>query len=197
MSREKILDAAAKIFGENGYHATSMNDIAKAVDLKKGSLYHHVSSKQEILLALLEQALDLLITRVGEVAAQDLTPEVKLKQAISVYLNILTENKSLSAVLLLEHRSLKPELHAAHLPQRDKFENIWREIIQEGIDAQKFNHINPAQAARYLLGTLGWTITWYNPNGPLSPAEIAEQYANLFLHGLLICKNGQSQDVAN
>ncbi len=192
MSREKILDAAAKIFGENGYHATSMQDIAKAVDLKKGSLYHHVSSKQEILLALLEQALDLLITRLEEVAAKDLTPEAKLTQAMSVYLNILTENRSLSTVLLLEHRSLKPEFHAAHLPQRDKFENIWREIIQEGIDFGQFNSTNAAQATRFLLGTLNWTITWYNPAGPLTSAEITEQCANLFLHGFLICNNGQT-----
>lgn len=192
MSREKILDAAAKIFGENGYHATSMQDIAKAVDLKKGSLYHHVSSKQEILLALLEQALDLLIIRLEEVAAKDLAPDAKLTQAISVYLNILTENKSLSAVLLLEHRSLKPEFRATHIPQRDKFENIWRKIIQEGIDCGQFTSTNTAQATRFLLGTLNWTITWYNPAGPLTPAEISEQCANLFLHGFLICNNDQT-----
>ncbi len=185
MSREKILDAAAKIFGENGYHATSMQDIAEAVQLKKGSLYHHVSSKQEILFTLLEQALDLLIERIEEVSLQDLSPEIKLKQAMKVYLNILTENKELSSVLLLEQRSLNSQYQIAHIPHRDQFEKIWRGIISEGLTAGQFNSTDPAQATRYLLGTLNWTITWYNPDGPLTSAEIAGQYANLFLHGLL------------
>ncbi|MEA2008066.1 MAG: TetR/AcrR family transcriptional regulator [Chloroflexota bacterium] len=192
MSRKEILDAAAKIFGENGYHATSMQDIAKAVQLKKGSLYHHVSSKQEILFTLLEQALDLLIERIAEVAAQDLPPAEKLKLAVSAYLEILTENRPLSAVLLLEQRSLEPKFQAIHNPHRDQFENIWRGIIQEGIDAGQFNSTDPAQVTRTLLGSLNWTITWYNPAGPLTSAEIAEQSANILLNGLLICENGQN-----
>ena len=192
MNQEKILDAAAKIFGEKGYHATSMQDIAEAVQLQKGSLYHHVSSKQEILFTLLEQALDLLIERVEEVAVQDLPPEVKLTQAMQVYLNILTENRALSSVLLLEQRSLKSKYQTAHAPHRDQFEKIWRGIISEGLANGQFNSADPAQATRYLLGTLNWTITWYNPAGPLTSAEIAEQYANLFLHGLLKCTNGQN-----
>jgi len=191
MNRAKILDAAAKIFGEKGYHATSMQDIAEAVKLKKGSLYHHVSSKQEILFTLLEKALDFLIESIEEVAIQDISPEVKLKQAMSVYLNILTEDRALSSVLLLEQRSLNSKYAAAHTPHRDQFEKIWREIISEGLASGQFNSADPAQATRYLLGTLNWTITWYNPNGPLTSAEIAEQYAYLFLNGLLKCKKSK------
>ncbi|MBS1250290.1 MAG: HTH-type transcriptional repressor KstR2 [Chloroflexi bacterium] len=187
MSREDILDAAAKIIGENGYHATSMRDIAEAVQLQKGSLYHHVSSKQDILFELLEQALNLLITHLEKVADQNLAPEQKIRQAMRAYLEILTTNIELSSVLLLEHRSLKPEYQTAHITRRDDFESIWREIIQEGIDAGQFKTTDPAQVTRTLLGTLNWTITWFNPNGPLSPAEIADQSANVFLNGLLTC----------
>lgn len=187
MGRKDILDAAAKIIGENGYHATSMRDIAEAVQLQKGSLYHHVSSKQEILFEILEQALNLLITSVEEVANQDLPPETKLRQAMQAYLEILTTNPELTSVLLLEHRSLKPDLRASHIAKRDQFEAIWRGIIQEGVDAGHFNAADPTQVTRALLGTLNWTITWFDPTGPLSPAEIADQSANVFLNGLLVC----------
>ena len=70
MSRESILEAAAQIIREKGYHATSMSDIAHAVDLRKASLYHHVESKQEILVALLDQALDNLIDGIRPIVAQ-------------------------------------------------------------------------------------------------------------------------------
>ena len=101
MTREKILEAAAQIFSEKGYHAASMQDIARTVSLQKASLYHHVSSKQEILLELLDQALDILILRIGAVACLKIPPEEKLHKAMHVYLEILLEQRDLSAVLLV------------------------------------------------------------------------------------------------
>lgn len=185
MTRDEILDAAALIFREKGYHATSMRDIAQAVELKKGSLYHHVSSKQDILLALLDRALDLIIHDLEAVAGQELSPTDKLRQAMETYLVFLTEHLSLSSVLLLEHRSLEPELHDAHIPRRDHVESIWRDLIREGVEVGVFQDVDPAGAVRGLLGILNWTVTWYRPEGPLSPVEIADQYADLFLSGLL------------
>jgi len=185
MTRDEILDAAAQIFGQKGFHAASMQDIAEAVKLQKASLYHHVSSKQDILLAILDRALDLLIECIQEVIALPLPSDEKLRQAIRVYLETLIEHRDLAAVLLLEHRSLEPEYHARHIPRRDRFETLWRELIQEGKQQDVFNCPDPALATRLLLGSLNWTITWYRDDGPLSPSTLAEQVTDLFLSGLL------------
>ena len=106
MTREEILEAAAQVFRKKGFHGASMEDIAKAVNLQKPSLYHHVASKQEILLALLERALELVLERISAISTQDIPPDTKLKQMVRAYLQILAENTDLSAVLLFEHRSL-------------------------------------------------------------------------------------------
>jgi AcrR family transcriptional regulator len=98
MNRDEILEAAASIFSQKGYHAASMQDIAAAVSLQKASLYHHFSSKQEILLELLDQALDILIDRLLVVVEQPLPPEVKLRAAIDSYLEALTEHRQLAAL---------------------------------------------------------------------------------------------------
>ena len=185
MSKERILEAAAQIFSEKGFHAASMQDIARSVNLQKASLYHHVSSKQEILLELLDRALDILIEQIGSVVAQPGLPEEKLHQAMQVYLLTLTGQRGLSAVLLFEHRSLNDELKSRHLPRRDRFEALWRDLIQEGVESGAFTCDDPSQATRALLGTMNWTLTWYRTAGPLSAQEIADQYANLFLNGLL------------
>ncbi len=116
MTRDEILEAAAQIFRQKGYHAASMQDIADAVKLQKASLYHHVNSKQEILLALLDQALDMLIEGMERVLALDLPPEEKLRQAMLVYLQIMLEQRDLSSVLLLEYRSLEPAYRQRHIP---------------------------------------------------------------------------------
>ncbi len=189
MTRDEILEAAAQIFSQKGYHASSMQDIAEAVSLQKASLYHHVSSKQEILLALLDRALDLLIERLSAVVEQPLPPGQKVKAAIISYVEALTEHRQLAAILLLEHRSLEPALKERHIPRRDRFEGLWRGLIQEGIDQGIFGCNDPATAARALLGAMNWTITWYRPGGPQSAKEIASQYADLFLEGLF-SRNG-------
>lgn len=185
MSKQLILEAAALIFSQKGYHATSMQDIANAVDLKKASLYHHISSKQAILLALLNQALDLVIAQVDEALSIEAPYPEKLRRAMRTYLETLAANRELSAVLLFEYRSLEGQRFSQHTIRRDRFEHLWRDQIQLGVEAGIFQCQAPAQAARALLGMMNWTITWYHPDGPSSPQEIADQYAGMFINGLL------------
>ena len=185
MTRDEIIEAAVQIFSVKGYHATSMQDIAEAVHLQKASLYHHVSSKQEILVAVLDNAIDLLTDKIQAVLNLPLSPEEKLHKAIEEYLSLLLEKKEQAVVLLLEHRSLEPRFQEQHIPRRDRFEVLWRKIIEEGTETGIFICSNPAIATKALLGIMNWTITWYRPEGPLSPEDLANQYTNLFLFGLL------------
>ena len=185
MTRDEILDAAAQIFRIKGYHATSMSDIAGAVNLQKASLYHHVSSKQEILLELLDRALELLTEEINRVVQNDsLQPDEKLRQMMRAYLKALTDHADLSSVLLMEHRSLEPELHARHIPNRDGFEALWHDVIEEGMQSGVFSCTETSMTARTLLGAMNWTITWFNPKGELKIEDIADQIATLFLKGL-------------
>jgi len=184
MTRDDILEAAAQIFRQKGYHAASMQDIAAAVNLQKASLYHHVASKQEILLALLDRGLDILFERISAVVNQNLPPEEKLRLMMRQYLGTMTGQIDLASVLLLEHRSLEPKLHARHVPNRDRFEALWRDVIREGASTGAFDCTDAALTARALLGVMSWTITWYRPSGPLSVDEISDYLAALFLNGL-------------
>ena len=185
MTREDILEAAAQVFRQKGFHGASMSDIAAAVSLRKASLYHHVSSKQEILLELLERALELLLERISLITTQNISADEKLQRMIREYLQILVENIDLASVLLFEHRSLERRQRTRHIPNRDKFESLWKDVIIEGVDKKIFTCENPGVATRALLGIMNWTITWYRPDGELSIKQIADQYSNLLLKGLL------------
>ncbi|MGC8856723.1 MAG: TetR/AcrR family transcriptional regulator [Anaerolineae bacterium] len=192
MTREDILDAAAQVFRQKGFHGASMADIAEAVGLQKASLYHHVTSKQEILLALLDRALDMLFERIAPIAKQNLPPDQKLRQMIQAYLKSIAENADLSSVLLFEHRSLERKLHARHIPNRDRFETLWRGVVDEGVKSGAFCCSDTGLAVRGLMGILNWTITWYRSDGPLTIEQIADQYASLFFNGLLCHGNTSS-----
>jgi AcrR family transcriptional regulator len=186
VTREGILEAAARIFSEKGFHATSMQDIAEAVQLQKASLYHHFSSKQEILVEILDEALDLINNRLEIVRSQSLSADEKLRQAMVSYLQTITENQNLAAVLLLEIRSVDPELKARQASRREKFESLWKDLIIEGKQQGIFNNVDPSLTGRAILGVMNWTVTWYRPDGPRTANEIAVVYADLLLKGLLI-----------
>ena len=185
MTREDILEAAAQVFRQKGFHGASMNDIAEAVSLKKASLYHHVTSKQEVLLEILDRALQLLLERISSITNQNIPADKKLRLMIREYLQILVENIDLATVLLFEHRALERRQHARHIPNRDKFESLWKDVVVEGTRTKLFNCDDPALATRALLGIMNWTITWYRPDGPLTIEQIADQYSDLLLNGLL------------
>jgi len=185
MNRSEIIQTAAQIFREKGYHAASMQDIADAVGLQKASLYHHVAGKQEILAAILDAALDRLIGELQAVLDSDLPPEKKLRAAMEAYIERLTSDADLAAVLLLEHRSLQPPLREAHMERRDRFDRLWRKVVHEGVQSGAFRAVDETVIAFALLGVQNWLITWYRANGRLRPRILADQFADLFLKGLL------------
>jgi len=196
VTREDILEAAARIFRRKGYHAASMQDIARAVNLQKASLYHHVAGKQEILVALLDRALDLLIEQMQGVLAMDAAPEEKLRQAVLGYTRVLAENRDLAAVLLLEFRFLEPEVRERHVARRDAYEHLWRELLLEGQRAGDFHAEDPSLAAKALLGMINWLVIWYRPSGPLTPEEIGAYFARVALRSLVRsgCRAAEAAD---
>ncbi len=185
MTRDDVLDAAAQVFRQKGFHGASMSDIAAAVNVQKASLYHHVTSKQEILLALLDRALAMLTEHISSISSQNISPDQKLRLMIRGYLTGLAENADLTSVLLFEHRSLDKKSHTKHVPLRDKFEKLWRDVLDEGVTQKTFDLKDTGLATRAIMGTLNWTLTWYHPDGPKSIEQIADEYSDFILKGML------------
>ena len=192
MQKSDILQAAAQIFRRKGYHAASMQDIADAVHLQKASLYHHVTGKQDILLAILDKALDLLIDDLQQVVDSDLTPEEKIRRAMQIYIERLTEDTSLAAVLLLEYRSLEPDLRVRHIERRDRYDHLWRGLIREGVEVNLFRPVDEAVATFALLGVQNWMITWFRQDGRFTARQLADQFCDLFINGLRVREEADS-----
>jgi len=184
VQRSDIIQAAATIFREKGYHATSMQDIAAAVHLQKASLYHHVTSKQDILFTILEQSLDLLIADIQDVLNSPAPPQEKLRMAMQRYMERLSGDTDLAAVLLLEHRSLEQDLRIKHIARRDRYEALWRLIVQEGVDKGVFRRVDVPVTTFAILGVQNWMITWFRKNGRLNVDDVVDQFYRLFLQAL-------------
>lgn len=184
VSPEEIIHAAIQLFCKNGYHATSMRDIARAVDIKKSSLYHHFESKEAILLAILEKGMDQLICDIERIATSDLPCEDKVRAAITAHARIIAANPKGAAVFLREDRGLGDDYLAQYVAKRDRVDHLLRTIVQECVDAGVFRPNDVAITVHALLGAVNWMTRWYRLEGRLSADEIASIFADLFVEGL-------------
>lgn len=184
VTRKDIIDAATHLFNQSGYHATSMRDIAQAVDLKKPSLYHHFDSKEDILLAILETGMDQFIGDVEAIVASDESCERKLHAAVDAHARLIADNPESAAVFLREDRGLGDDYLAEYIAKRDEVERLFRSIIQQGIEEGVFRETDVAITTHALLGTVNWMTRWYRPQGRLNASQIADIFCSLFLHGL-------------
>jgi hypothetical protein len=126
----------------------------------------------------------MLIDDLQLVVASDRSPPEKLEAAIHRYVEIMAANADLASVLLLEYRSLAAEYQRKHIKRRDRFEALWRQILQEGMDQGYFEQADTAVIGFALLGAQNWLITWFRADGPQSPEQLADQFSTLFLNGL-------------
>lgn len=181
----EIVEAATRIFREKGFHATSMQDIADAVGLLKGSLYHHISSKKDLLLKIFQAGMQMAVDTIEEVACTDLPPEEKLRLAIYRHIELVAEHLDHATVFALEARALTPAQRQHLVTQRDHFERLFRQIVQEGIDAGVFRPVDSKLVTFALLGMHNWFVLWYREDGRLSPQEIAAVFVDMVFYGLV------------
>jgi TetR/AcrR family transcriptional regulator, cholesterol catabolism regulator len=179
--RDELLRVSARLFREKGFDGTSIRDISSAAGMHSGSPFYHFKTKQDILVAVMEQGLAEGLRKSEEVMAQSLPPEQKLKGLIRAQLGtILEEGNDFIPVLLYDWRSLTPANRRRIVALKDRYDALWQQVIDE---LQREGHMpGDAQLMRLLiLGAVNWAGTWYRAGGRLSVDEIADGAAQLFL----------------
>ncbi len=182
--REQIEDAASALFSDRGYKATSMRDIARALDIQGGSLYAHIPSKESVLASIVEQAAERFHQAVRPIAEGPGSAAERLRRMVHAHVRVVTEGRERAHVFLFEWTSLGPERREAVARSRNTYETYFKNVIAEGIDACELARHDARLAAIFLLSAMNGLVHWYRPDGPISPAAIAEHYADLFLRGL-------------
>lgn len=182
---EEIASAAIKLFEQKGYHATSVQDIADEVGLQKGSLYHYISSKEELLLKIAHQSISGFNRRLETILENESSCKQKLQSAVEAHLSLVTANLQMTTVLLREAFSLGEEQGQPIAKLSDRYLDLWTAIIEQGIERGEFvAETNPRIAALAILGACNWMYRWYKP-GRMLPEEISEVFGYLFLNGLI------------
>jgi len=185
--RQEILRTSARLFQQQGYDGTSMNDVAAALKLSKGGLYHHFQSKDEILFELMNHAMDITEQRVVAPVKAIPHPEERLRTLIRRHIAVvLSERDREITVMLHENHPLPPSLRKRINARKKDYvhfvENLIAEV-QRGRGATP--SITPRAASFALLGMINWVYQWYRPEGPLDEESLVRQYTEIFLKGAL------------
>ncbi len=182
--KKEILSLSQSVLKEKGYAATSVRDIAKALDMEPASLYSHFKSKEDILKITCFEMADKFELAVKEVNDIYFNAEEKLRMAIKLHVEILTSHLDSALIFIRDWRNLTGESLDQFIAKRNVYEAGFREIVQTGIDEGVFKETDKKFAALTILSSVNWIVEWYKPNGTLNPKQIAEKLSAFILSGL-------------
>ncbi|HWS11978.1 MAG TPA: TetR/AcrR family transcriptional regulator [Rhodocyclaceae bacterium] len=180
--RAELLRAAARLFVEKGFDATTTRDIAEAVGMRSGSPFYHFRSKQDLLKAAMIEGLDAGNARLRAAIEGIVDPERRLRILVRTHLGTLLEGDCRSPLLVNEMRALDAAAHAEIVQAFDRYQVPWQQTLDELEKAGKL--ASAAPPVRLLLfGMLNWSSHWYRADGDLSVDELADATVAMLLHG--------------
>ena len=181
--RQGVLEVAVRAFNEHGYDATSMGTLATRLGLSKSAIYHHFSSKEELLDAALDEALGGLEGVLAEPGAVEGSPAARLQYVLDRAVHVLVERLPY-VTLLLRLRGNTPVERAA-LDRRREFDRAVTSLVQAARDAGELRaDIDPRIAERLLFGMINSIVEWYRPEGPEDAARLAADVLAFATDGL-------------
>lgn len=184
--RTQILDAAANLLAERGYHKTSMDAIALAVGIQKASLYHHFKNKQALVLALHQEIIDILfgLHRARMATAPIMTPAHLLFEMMFDLIRLAETHRGHLSILFDYYRELPESIHQEVSAKRKSYRLLVADILRRGVAAGEFGEMDVEFAARAVMGMCNWATRWYRPTGALRARSLAERTWKMLVMGL-------------
>jgi TetR/AcrR family transcriptional regulator, cholesterol catabolism regulator len=168
---QALLDSAATKFAEQGYHATTIRELAAATAMTPGAIYFHVPNKQALLLAVYEEGVQRILDRIEGAVLERMTAWDRLESAVAAHLESILDASAYARVIIRILPGDVPEISPELTKLRDRYEARFRALFAE-IDLPADR--DPKLARLFVLGAINWTPVWYRPRG-LSIPELARE----------------------
>jgi len=177
--RAALLREAAAAFNRHGFHATSLDDIARNLGVTKAALYHYFPNKTALLQACFDKAMAVAFDSLESARRVGTSGRDKLRLTLSGYLEQLIGELS-CCVVLIEENALPARERARLVQDRDRFEQALRDLVREGIQDGSVVPCDPKLAIFAILGALNWVPKWFRETGPWSARQLTAAFAELF-----------------
>ena len=152
--KKQVLATAEQLFSKKGYLATSVRDLANALGIEAASLYSHVKSKEDLLYQIADRSADEFFERVGPIAEKDLQTQEKLTEMVAEHIAVIADNINAAAVFFREWRHLNDDLRRAYADRISAYEQMWKDVIRQGMEEGLFKHYDEGFSARTILSAI-------------------------------------------
>jgi TetR/AcrR family transcriptional regulator, cholesterol catabolism regulator len=181
-----ILERSARVICQQGFEATSMQEIALACGLTKAGLYHHIKTKDALLLAIMHYGMDLFEEVVLDQVQHITDPLERLRATMARNVELVTDDASKEVTIILhEHQTLTGAAQRELNARKKKYVRFLEDTFQEAITAGQIRAVDPTIAAFSFLGSVLWTYKWYRGNGRISGQQLSDGIIDLFFAGIL------------
>ena len=184
-----MLHTSAAVFAEHGYHGTSMRDLSRATGMSLAGMYHYVRGKDDLLYQIQERCFTGFIEGARKAVEEGSDPADRIRHLVRHHVTFFADHMRSMKVLAHESDSLSEDAQAAIGHLEREYLDLLTGLVRDARGAQD----GPEHqiAAFGLFGMVNWLYTWFDPDGALTPSQVADQYADLFLHGLLDRRDSQ------
>ncbi|HEX9580009.1 MAG TPA: TetR/AcrR family transcriptional regulator [Gemmatimonadales bacterium] len=181
--RGEILAAALRAFRDQGYHATTLDDLAAQLDVRKAALYHYFPDKEAILYACHRESLLEVGRLIAEARTRYDSAAEQLAHVIREHVRVMTDTLQ-GSPFAFDVAALSPAHQRRVIAARDTYERQLREIIEAGVRRGEFARVSPKIAVFAILGAINWIARWYRPDGPVRGPELGQQFAQHLVGGV-------------
>ena len=182
--KEEIKNCAARLFRKRGFTATSVRDIARAMNMEAPSLYNHISSKVEILEELLVELGEAFVGGMKQIKSAPITNIEKLERLVSLHVDLTIEKTDAISLIANEWVHLQGQAAKDYLTLRDKYEKDFRSILKACIKDGDIKEVNVDLALFSMLSTLRWLYSWYNKNNGINPIALEQEMIKNLIDGI-------------
>ena len=184
--RDELLELAATMFAERGLRATTVRDIADSAGILSGSLYHHFSSKEEMVDELLRGFLDWLFDRYQEIVATEPNPLERLKGLFMASFEAIEDRHAQVVIYQDEAKRLSGHERFSYVEERNREQRkMWVDVLNQGIQEGYFRpDLDVDLVYRFIRDTTWVSVRWYQPGGPLTADQVGRQYLAIVLGGI-------------
>lgn len=184
--RDELLQLAAAMIAERGLRATTVRDIADAAGILSGSLYHHFSSKEEMVDEVLRDFLDWLFTRYAQIIEAEPNPLERLKGLFLASFDAIEHRHAQVVIYQDEAKRLSAQERFSYVDERNREQRkMWVDVLQQGVEQGYFRpDLDLDLVYRFIRDTTWVSVRWYQPGGPLTAAQVGQQYLAIVLGGI-------------
>ncbi|TCS96852.1 TetR/AcrR family transcriptional regulator [Hazenella coriacea] len=181
--KEEILQIACQLFSKKGYHATTIRDISEACGILAGSLYAHINSKEDLLFEITDRGAEAFLQSIQQIVDSKATATEKLSQALTAHIRVIEQNLEAATVFFHEWKALSTDRLQQIQDKRDQYEEMWAQIIREGVNSGEFRQLDEKFARLLILSVGNWLYQWFQPDQECSAEEIAERFIHMMMMG--------------